>query len=230
MREADDAALSLDHVRRASALDRPGRQLHGAGERDRKAAMGCDHEQGTASRFVEGVQPRADEPLEAWRDRQRPRRIASGFAGLDAGKLERVERIAPRHLVDARERRPRNGDAQLAPQQPLHFLHAKRADCHAFNRGRVDRRLERCRRSGTDPPGQQESDRLIGEASERELERRGRRRVQPVLVVDRDHQALPATESLQEREDGDAKGPRVDRVVRNLAKQQRRLERAPPRR
>ena len=69
---------------------------------------------------------------------------------------------------------------------------------------------------------------LRRQASQRERESGCRRSVQPLDVVDRNHNRLAVREQLERVADCNCEGPRVHRLIGSIPDQEGSLERAPP--
>ena len=107
-------------------------------------------------------------------------------AGEQARDLEREERVAARCVCEAHERRARKRDAEPLADDPLECGDRERPEFEAAHAGTDEVRAARIRTARRD-----QTDGPVVETPQRELEHRGRRRVEPLRVVDRNqHLAL----------------------------------------
>jgi hypothetical protein len=84
-------------------------------------------------------------------------------------------------------------------------------------------------RSFDDPPGQEQKHAVGSNPTQRERERARRGRVEPLNIVDSEHDR-PFGERLQGSTDRDAQRPRIDRLLGSLVQEQRDFERVASRR
>ena len=111
----------------------------------------------------------------------------------------------------------RRADAQRPDPDPLDPVAVERV----LDRGRLLRLAE--------PPRPQQRDVGLRQPPQREPERARRRDVEPLQVVDRDHQPVLG-EQLESTPDRDSERPLVDAALRRILDQQGDLERPAPRR
>ena len=148
-----------------------------------------------------------------------------------ARQLQREERIAPRLLVNAQQRLPRERPPEPVVQEPVKCACTQRPDGHVLDALRRQRLLEPRRLIPVDDAScEQDDDRSRFEPSQRELDRAGRRRVEPLDVVHGDGDRAGFADQLQRVAHRDRDGAGVDRIARGLVPQSGYLERAPPRR
>jgi hypothetical protein len=136
-------------------------------------------------------------------------RLGQRLARQRPRQLERVERVAARHLVDAHEPRPRDR-LDRAVEHVAQLVDAERAEVDRLEPPRRDGAGELERVAAACPGRRQHADRLRVEAPEREAERPRRAGVEPLEVVDRDDDRA-ARDELAQRVEGRA--PARDRVV-----------------
>ena len=90
--------------------------------------------------------------------------------------------------------------------------------------------LERRSRPRAPSEGRQQADRLLAQASKRDLEHAGRGRVEPLHIVEGDEHGASLGQSAQHIEHGQPDRVRIGSHVARLGQEQRDLERPPPRR
>jgi hypothetical protein len=139
-----------------------------------------------------------------------------------AALLEREQRVAQRGLGDPQQKRARHAQPEPLGQQPPDHRRVERADRQPR---RVDGDLER--RAAAGPPRQQVPHGRVPEPARRERERLGRRRIEPLHVVDRHHHRAGGAERVEHAERDRVRGRRR---VPGRGAQQRHLERRPLRR
>ncbi len=83
-------------------------------------------------------------------------------------------------------------------------------------------------RVGRRPHRREQADALVTQAPERDLQHAGRRRVEPLEVVEREDDRLPLGEHAEDVEHGQSDGSRVRSNLPGLCQEERDLERAPP--
>ena len=111
----------------------------------------------------------------------------------------------------------RRADAERPDPDPLDPVAVERV----LDRGRLLRLAE--------PPRPQQRDVGLRQPAQRKPERARRRGVEPLQVVDGDHQPVLG-EQLESTPNGDSERPLVDAALRCILDQQRDLERPAPRR
>jgi hypothetical protein len=194
-----------------------------------QARLRRDEHERVASSPVEPAEPRGDELLEALGDRQWSRGVTDGVAGVERTReLEGVERVASRDLVDAEQRRPGDDPGEPPLDDPLDRTEAQRADPKALDPLLADGVLEGGRRPAlaeTSRPEQQ--DRRLGEPADREPERVGGGRVEPLDVVDRDDERALLGQRLERAANADAERTRIDRPAGGVLDEQGDFERTP---
>jgi hypothetical protein len=188
-------------------------EAHPAGRVDRHEArfLGCresrridergvrTRERGNAKECVarrrrQRSHPCADEGAEAVRHRQRRDGVLYAAAFELARDLDRVERIAHRSFGDPNQDRPRKRPADDIADDAVKCCDGHRSDLDAL--GREPLELGRARTQRED-----HAHVLVVESSQGELERGGGRWVQPLEVVDRDHDLSPGCELPQQRQE-----------------------------
>ena len=222
MREPDRAVLELDHARRDGGLERVVRHARRTEELHRRGAeRGREHE-ACARGVGEPREPGIDELLERLRHRKRLRGIEVRPEGT--GELERVERIASGRLVDPQQRRAREDAIELVPEEHLDRTDAERAEPETLHLTSAKDVLERNRlgaRAG--PAREQDADSRLQAAQGERQTGRGRR-VEPLEVVDGDHERRVLGENFERVADGDAERAWIDRLL-GLFEQKRDPER-----
>ena len=231
VREPDRAAGELDHVRSERRLECAGLDP-GAGKLCRSQARirGREHEH-LARRCVEAVEAGGDELLQPFGDGERLRRIRHRAVGAERPrKLERVERIPARHRVQPEQRRPGQAVGEQAVQDLMRRADAERPDPDPLDPVAVERVLDRGRLLRlAEPPRPQQRDVGLRQPAQRKPERACRRDVEPLQVVDRDHQPILG-EQLESAPNRNSERPLVDTALRGILDQQGDLERPAPRR
>ena len=223
VREADDPVPELDHVVRESRLEGVGVELIG-----RQSTVRAREQQRSTRLAGQPIEPSADERVQRFRHGQR-------LSGVDlpsegTAELESEKRIATRGFVETQQRGACEHSAEPRLQDRLQRAGTERADMQALDQARVWCELELGdRTAGTEPAGEHEPDVLALQSPQRERQHARRRRVEPLDVVDRDHDRLALGEQLQRAANSHRKGAEVDRLVRLVLKEQGGLERATPR-
>ena len=149
--------------------------------------------------------------LERGRDRDRPGRVG---VRIDLpGQLEREERVPAGALVDPEQRQAPVRAPEAIAQQQVEGAGAERPDVDPVDVVEAEHRPGGCRRRRTvTAPGNEHDHAHAFHPAERERERAGRPRIEPLDVVDGD-QERSAGECLERAARGDADGPRVGRVA-----------------
>ena len=93
---------------------------------------------------------------------------------------------------------------------------------HRALRGAIEPE-RRTRRAGT-PPGEQKRYGVVPGPPQRELEQEGRRRIQPLDVVNRDQERFVPREDAQGAQECNRNGPRLRRRATAILEQQRRTQ------
>ena len=97
-----------------------------------------------------------------------------------------MERVAAGHAVELAERGPGKRDAKSVLKQDLGGAQAQWADLETLDRGAIDEALESDRRRPERAACQQKADRLVRQSPDGERQCLRRRRIDPLIVVDRD--------------------------------------------
>ena len=200
-------------------------------ELDRRAGERRGEEDDVARIGREPGEATAEELVQALGDGQG---LAGGRPGARADELapqlQREERVARRRLLNTDELRPRQIEADPLSQQVVERPQAQRADRESREPIRRKRAIELHRdgRVGRRPHRREQADTLVTQAAERDLQHTGRRRVEPLEVVEREDDRLPLGEHLEDVEQGQPDGSRVRSNLPGLGQQERDLERAPP--
>ncbi len=214
MREANGAVLALDD---ASVERRLEVVLANAGLREqleRRRAEGRDEDERVLRRLREPCEPHAQKPVQRLRHGQRSRRVE--IRGKRPRELDRIERISARGLVDAEQRGPGEDTAEPIAQQHLHGAHAQRSYGEPLDCLGGKRTLELGRRPVSfDPTREQQHDRAL-HPSQGERQRRCRRPVEPLDVVDRDHERLCGGKDLEAVPNGDPQRTDISGLPRTL--------------
>ena len=124
-------------------------------------------------------------------------------------QLEGEERISARPLVDAEQRLTRERPAEPVAQQLMERTDAERPHPQLPDALRTERLLEhrRLRAPSTSRRASNRSTRLRGEPAHRERERVRRRVVEPLDIVDREHEWCLLGEQLQRRCESPSRAP-----------------------
>jgi hypothetical protein len=128
------------------------------------------------------------------------------------GDLERVERVAPGRARDANQRRTGESAAEGLADDPVQSSHRQRAEFEPLEE--LARESDRPGPLGLGTQGDDCPNRLVGESPDRELDRRGRRPVEPVDVVDGEHDRSLGGQCTQDGEDGRPDQPPTGRARR----------------
>ena len=122
-----------------------------------------------------------------------------------AGGLQSEQRTPLRDRVDAEDDRPTQVEAHPLAQQPTQPLLRERADPEALDPVEAERPLDIDpfrRYTRSEPERREHADRLVLQPSEHEGQHAGGRRIEPLHVVDRDHDGRV----LRERSDDTQRG------------------------
>ncbi len=187
-----------------------------------------DGKQQPSHRLRERIHARAQEVLDRLRHRdvlpdgRRPAR------GQGASQLEREERVSERRLVEPAQEVPGEAEPQPLGEHPPRSAEAERTDLETLQPPPRERLLQRGGTPGT--LGEQKPNRLVLEPPRGERERLGRRRIEPLDVVDR-HEHRPASRQRPQRvQEAERDRSRLRRDVRRLGAQERDLQRTQLRR
>ncbi len=161
------------------------------------------------------VDPGRHQRAQVVRHRQRRRGGSSLVAPEQARDLERVQRIAARRLSDPHEGRPWEAPAQRIGDDAVERGHRQRPQLEKLQRpvtrGGCDQRPLGVLRAHRDDAHH----RLVLDPPERELDRRRGRRVEPLEVVDRDHDDCTVRrEPAEHREQRGTDEPSLGRTAR----------------
>ncbi len=194
--------------------------------------MRGSQEQRLARGSFESGQAGAHQPLQRLRNRKRLQRIGGRACRVKAAsKLERVERIPARNLVETAERRARELPAEPTLEERVYRSDAERANSQSLDDVRLEVLLHRRALSRfVETPRKEQHYALGAQTSERERQRTCGRRINPLDVVDRQDERPVLGERLQARPNRDREGPGVYLVLRRPIHEQRAFECAPPRR
>ena len=194
---------------------------------DGRVPQGGGHQQRLARVMRQPGDPARHELAQAVGHRQAGARLERRRRAERAGDLEREQRVAAGRLGDLQQRRPREGVAELPLDQPPHGREPERAEPHAREVLRAERALE-AERVGViqrRPRRQDHADPVAGDSPQREGQRAGGLAVEPLHVVDREHDRRVGGREQQQRAQADADRGRVGRSVAGGAADQRDLER-----
>ena len=229
MREPDRAAGELDHVRGERRVECAGLDPRAGKLRRRQTRIrGREHEH-LVRRGLETVETGGDELLQPFGDRQRLRRIPHRAVGAERPcEFERVERIPARHLVQPEQGRPGQSMGEQAAQDLMRRADAERPDPDPLDPAVVEGVLHRGRLLRlAEPPRPEQRDVGLRQSPQRKPDCACRRGVEPLQVVDRDHEPVLGKQ-LEGAPNRDSERPLVDAVPRCLLDQQRDLERLAP--
>ena len=131
--------------------------------------------------------------------------------------------------MDPEQRLARKRPAQAVAQQPMEGADAERSDLERPSVVDTERRLQLRRpRVVGEPSREQKTHVGFVEPPQRERQRTRRGRIEPLNVVDRDHERLASTQSLECAADGHGERAAVDGIARGLLDEERDLERTTP--
>jgi hypothetical protein len=197
MRETNRGVLAFDYMRRKRRLMSVSASTP-ARSRSLLDGVPTAAASASASRVGRGktASPRAYNLVERLRNRQRLQRI--DLVRKRAGDLQREKRVSTRALVDPEERLSGERPAQPVVQEPVQRAGAERSD------DETPRFQARSSSEGfhavVEPPRQQEPQIVARESTQRERQCRGRRRIEPLHVVDcNEHTAVAASECSASR-------------------------------
>ena len=146
------------------------------------------------------------------------------------GQLQRKERVPARGLVNTQQRLAREWAPDPVAQEAMERADTERPDQQPLDSLRLECALEgRGLPCFDDPPGQQQSHALAGHTSQREHKRARRGRVEPLDVVDGEHDRRLCGERLQGCPNRHGERARVDRLFESIVHEQRHFERLPSR-
>ena len=179
----DDHETGVLHLRE-TLLDLGRRRCRGAKGLDRRAGHRRDGERDLPRGRRHPTDPRSEDIAQVARDRQGSTRW---FVVSERPRdLEREEGIAARGLEDARHGGRGRFAVQPVPEQSADVVDGERSDIDpqhlAIPQGGDE--IDRVRGAGLVAPRGEQGDRFSVEAPEREGERPGRRRIQPLEIVD----------------------------------------------
>ena len=227
MREPDHAVRALDHLRsdrRSERLLVDSGRVH---ELERGRAGHSHDEQRRPRLLRQRAQPLADEVLERVGYRQRLRGIERRPRIERPRQLEREEGIAARCIVQPQQGRTWESESEPVTDEALDRADAERPDGQSLDRS-GKRRLERRRRFAA--AGEEDPDRLAVKPPQRERERIRGRRIEPLDVVDREHERAALRERQQRVVHRHRDGARVGGETVLRIEQKRCRERSPARR
>jgi hypothetical protein len=196
MGEANRPVLPLDHMRDECRVERGRRNARPLEKRRRRSAQCRGERERLARGRGESGDPRAHELFQPLGNREGPKRV--DIRVENAPQLQREERISSRCLVDAQQCLAREHPAEAIAQEAMQRANAERSHGQPLDALRTKRLLESRRlRSVDEPPGEQQEYTVAGEPSQTELDRAGRRGIEPLDVVHRDQDRPAFAEKLQ---------------------------------
>jgi hypothetical protein len=163
-------------------------------------------------------------------DRQPLARLEPDRAGAERPRqLQREERIAARQLVQPSKRRPRRKEAEPLLDQVLHRAQAERKQRKPFDALGGGRAIqpEWDRRPGRGPPGHEQPHGAFLEAPHGKRHNQGRGGIEPLDVVDGDHQWADLGERSERREHPEGDALLVRRAIALVVQPERHLDRVP---
>ena len=214
MREAETASVerensSFDHLRESVA--RLGAVECGVDERGARIRGRGDDEQRVAHALGQESDPVRQQFAEVVRNGQRlARSMGLPAAKQSRGKLECEEWVSAGRPLQLGQGRAQERGAESITQQTVERVARQRAerDLVYGERPEQRRRLAGLVAAESDD----HADGLVGESSERELEDAGGRSVEPLEVVDREHERVPARERSNRCEEGERDRVLIGRV------------------
>jgi hypothetical protein len=158
----------------------------------------CGAEQRRARPGRERAHALGGERLQAFRNRESPAVASTAALIEEPGDLQRVQRVPGRRLCDPDERRARKRPPQAPGDDPVQRGDRERPELEPLQAPRMSDAVEhvRVRRAQRE----ERPDRLVRQPPERELDRSRRRRVEPLDVVDREHDLPGRGQLAEERE------------------------------
>ena len=223
MGEADPLVLEDEQPPGCGVLDR--------GERDHLVAIRCGEVFGGRTRKGGGEQQDAPHlvreshqpfPEQVGEARRHARRRAS--------ELEREVGVPARHLVDAREQRSRELDAQPLVDEAVHRPRTQWSQWEPAHPRPGQEAIAWPVCPGADARRGQKRDRLRTQSPQRRVEHRRGGRIEPLQVVQREHNRLLARQGAEDVDECEADRPRFRRRAVRVGEQQRNLQRTPARR
>ena len=205
VREVDHAVADVDDLHILGGGERAG---SGDGVHHRQGGLPHRRRHGetAAGRGREAAQTGADERLERHREPLAGPQVERSRLHRPP-ELEGEERVPARELVDVQELRARGDPAEPPVQEALDGAEAQRSEDEAVEAmaGRRPVEVERHRRLARGPLRDEQADRLVPQAPGGEAEHRRARGVEPLHVVDGDHERrLPGQHPHRgERGEGD---------------------------
>ena len=229
--EANTLVIELQD-RRSLCCAKPPAHCRGVGchrldDRDRGLAEQRNRLEHLANLLRQRRQPRRDETGERRRNRQ-PLTRAGAFTRLleRAPELERIERIPARRLVKLDKRRSRKRDTEPLAQQTMSRADTQRAEPQSPQQLVRKRAIEPERSCffAAAAACDENRGRRRRKPPKRERQHRGRRRIEPLHVINRNQQrpAAALTEKLEHRE---RDRPHFRRRPLDLLQQQSRRKR-----
>jgi hypothetical protein len=222
VREPQALAVELDDVRG----ERGSKRLVTAGQ-CRHERQGRMRQRRRCRQHVLGRSGKRDDPpghklQQPLRKRRRPPYSKHSPLPVERpANLQREERIATRDGVHPPQRRQRKDHAQAAAQQAMHLLQLQWPNDHAPERLEA---LDGSRHGLPHPARQQHAHALLSQAPADERQHRGRGRIQPLHVVDREQQRAHDAERPRRRQHGHRHHALVQRRARPL-QQERHTQR-----
>ena len=181
-----------------------GRELDGIDRLSVRPRQGRGAQQRVSRLDRKGPDACPDERVEVLWDGNAARHVVLAAAVELARDLDRVERVAARGLCDPHEGRSRKCAPELLREHPMKGSDRERPQLDVLDLEialeRKDRRSGKLRPANRDeaPHG------LLAEPAQRKLDRRRRRGIEPLEVVDRAHDFRLAGEPPKEREESRA--------------------------
>ena len=227
--EANPPRAQRDHlcVNRRLEIDRlTKRRLEQLGRRVRAHRR---DEQRVSDTFGQHAKALGEKLAEILGDRKCAVELDAPAAVLErSGDVEGEERIPAGHLVKPPQRRPRERHAQARAEQLVQRTQAQRADADPGDSVRQRAlQLERRTPAAVAASRHQHTDGLHAKAPHSEPDQVRRRRIEPLHVVDREHDRAPSRKRPERVEERERDRPSIRRRLRLVGKQQGDLERRP---
>ena len=227
MGESNPVAVELDHAPSLGELDVVDT---GASQRLQHCHRRCRERRHGSERVPDAcrqdAQPMGDDRPQALGQLDAGIRGADRAVDKSTPQLHREERIAPGDPVNTHDHRPRDGDPEPPPQQPMNRSHRERLDRKPPERAEGAVELER---HPNRPPTHRREDghRLGVQPPQHEREHLRRARVEPLGIVQRDQHRALLGQSPHRRKQRERENARVGKHVIRLPNQQRSLQSTP---
>ena len=197
MCEANGGVVELDHSFVGAGLecrdDPLAISVRGRDQIDRRSSERCYLKQDIEGLAGQPGEAAAEQVLQGLGHRQGSAGDRARVRAYElAPQLQREEGIARRRLLHPGELGARQVEAESLLEQPMHRGQTERADRDPLEPSVRERalELERLRELRGLSQGREETDRLVVQASKRDLDRTRRRRVEPLHVVEGDKDRL----------------------------------------